>query len=436
MQQNSAKWLRAVRENVGWMLGSILLATTVWYISSSAQNPVEQRRLSARLTIQIVTDEGMLVLDEGVKTAQVTIRAPRSVWDVLEPEDISVTANLTKLGPGKHTAQLTGILSSVRRGQIIDIQPSQITVELARRSEQLVNVNVVRSVEPPPGFAATTTLNETQARITGPENSVKRVAAVQARLNMQDQRVGFTRRVALVAVDVDNREVSDVQIAPAEVTVTVDIQPRPDVTELSVLVNLTGNLPAGYVRRNYSWDPRTVLVRGDRLTIAEMNGTISTDAVDLTGKTETFTQRVKLVLPAGVTLPDAVEVTVTVEIAPQIVTREFENVPVQPQGLDPADFAITVQPDRVSVIVSGPQSLVESLTAGDIRVIAPLTGLGAGKSPVTLQASVSKPGLTSKDIVIPNARAEVTIIARNPTPTPTAGPTRTPLPPPTAAATQ
>ena len=49
-------------------------------------------------------------------------------------------------------------------------------------------------------------------------------------------------------------------------------------------------------------------------------------------------------LPPGVTLVDPVNVTVKVEIEPILGSREFDNVPVVPQGLDPADYTITVQP--------------------------------------------------------------------------------------------
>src|SRR5205823_2749635 len=146
---------------------------------------------------------------------------------------ISVKADLTKHGPGKYTIPLTASLSEARHGLVTDIQPSQITVELARRSEHLVSINVVRIAEPPPGFVATSIPGDTAARITGPETLVNKVVAAQARVSLQDQRVGFTRRVPLVPVDSDNNEVTGVQVAPIDVSVTVDITTRPDVTELS-----------------------------------------------------------------------------------------------------------------------------------------------------------------------------------------------------------
>ncbi len=78
----------------------------------------------------------------------------------------------------------------------------------------------------------------------------------------------------------------------------------------------------------------------------------------------------------------------------------------------------------MSVIVSGPQPLLDALDASEISVIAPLGGLSAGKTSVTLQASVNAPSINSQDIVIPNAKVDVTIVALHPTATPTPGPTR------------
>lgn len=423
--QNRSSALRFLLDNLGWLAGSLLLSIIVWYVAWSAQNPVEQRRLPSSVDIQVLTNDDLLVVGTPPAKAEVTIRAPHSVWEVLEPQDVSIVADLTKKQPGTYTIPLTATLSDARRGAVVDIQPSQITVQIARRSEQLVSINIIKTSEPPPGFTANITPSEPNAKIVGPDADVKRVAAVAARIGLQDQRSGFSRVVPLTALDSGNQEVANVKVTPAEVTLNVEVQPKSGVTELSILPKLVGDLPQGYIRRNYSWDPKTVAVRGDQFSIDGMGGIVYTDPIDLTGQTATLTQHVKLALPSGVTVIDPVEVTVTVNIEPLVGSREFDNIRVQPQGLDPADFSITVQPDHVSVIVSGPEAALEALTESDISVTAPLSGLSAGKSSVTLLASITKPGFTSQDVVIPNAKAEVTIVALHPTPTPTAGPTRT-----------
>ncbi len=422
MQERSPV-VRFLADNLLWMLGSIALATVVWYVAWSGQNPVQEKNFPDRIPVQFQTDQDLIVVSPESATALVTIRAPQSVWNVLEPEDIGVMADLTNMQPGSHTVALKGMLSEARHGSVVDIQPSQITVEIARRAEQLVNVNVIKITEPPPGFMASFTASDATTKVVGPEDVVKTVVAAQARIDLQDQQNSFSHLVKLIAVDADGNTVNNVQLTPAEITLNVNIQPRPDVTELSVVPQLTGDLPTGYYRRSYSWDPKTVAVRGDRATVDALNGVVNTEPIDLTGKTSSFSQLAKLALPTGVTLPDPVEITVNVDIEPILGSREFPAVPVQPQGLDLTDYSITLHPDHVSVIVNGPESILDTLSDTDITIIAPLNGLPAGTSTVTLQGSIAKPGFSSQDIVIPNAQAQVTIVALKPTPTLTPGPT-------------
>src|SRR5579859_4076399 len=423
MQERSPV-LRFILDNLGWMLGSIALATVVWYVAWSGENPVEQRRFADRIPVQIQVDDGMIVVSPDPTTSVVTIRAPLSVWDVLQPDDISVVVDLTKKQPGTYTgAALVGMLSNARRGSVVDIQPSQLTIQIARRTEQLVNVNVIKLTEPPPGFMASFTASDATAKVIGPEDVVKTVVAAQARIDLQDQQSAFSHLVKLIPVDADGKTVNNVQLNPSEITLNVNIQPRPDVTELSVVPQLMGDLPTGYFRRSYSWDPKTVAVRGDHAIVDALNGVVSTDPIDLTGKIASFSQLVKLALPNGVTLPDPVEITVSVDIEPILGSREFSAVPIQPQGLDLTDYSIILHPDHVNVIVNGPESVLDTLTDSDITVIAPLNGLPAGTSSVTLQGTIAKPGISAQDIVIPNAQAEVTIVALKPTPTLMLGPT-------------
>src|SRR6201989_3175084 len=105
--QNRSSALRFFLDNLGWLVGSLILAVIVWYAATSGQNPVEQRRLTGGVPIHVLTCEDILVFGTPPTTAEVTIRAPRSVWDVLETQDVSVVADLTKRAPGTYTIPLT-----------------------------------------------------------------------------------------------------------------------------------------------------------------------------------------------------------------------------------------------------------------------------------------------------------------------------------------
>lgn len=426
-----------ILDNTAWLAGSLLLAVLVWFAAVNQQNPVEQQRFRDRIPIQILKDENLLIVNQP-PPAQVVVRAPRSVWDILDANDITVTADLRGKPAGKYVVSLVPSLSPSRQGVISEIQPSQVTIELAKRSEQVFNISIEPIQQPPVGFLIdSTTPSETTARVSGSEEQVRQVVSVLARISLADQDKPVTRTIPLEAVDAEGKVVPDVTIIPQQITTTITIKPRPGVSVMKVAPVLkTNTLPEGYLLTNYESSPLTVAVRGDPATIAAMNSTVNTDPIDLTGKTGSFTQSVRLALPPGVSLTDPVDVSVSVQIEAITVTREFDGILVIPQGLDSADFSITLQPAEVNVIVKGPQQAVNALQASEITVIAPLAGLGGGTHNVTLQASVAHSGLQNSNLSIPNPQVQVTIVALHPTLTPSAThipPTLTPAP--TASAT-
>jgi len=116
------------------------------------------------------------------------------------------------------------------------------------------------------------------------------------------------------------------------------------VTELTVAASLPANCRLAIDVTNYYWEPQTLSFAATARPSKRMNGVVSTEPIDLTGRTETFSQRVKLSLQPGYA-GRSTDVTVTVEIeADPGAAASSTNIPVQPQGLDPADFNITIQP--------------------------------------------------------------------------------------------
>ena len=426
--------------NLIWMAGSVGLAIVIWFAAVNQQNPIEQQRFPNTIPVQVLQDADLLVVNPPTPV-QVIVRAPRSVWDVLQSNDITVTADLRGKSAGTYTVALNAALSPARQGAASEVLPSQVTITLAKRSEQAFNITVQQTQTPPVGFIVNKqTASVPTATVSGSDDAVKRVSAVVARVSLASQDKPLTRTLDLLAVDTNNDVVSGVTLDPEQVTVTFDIQPRPGVRVLSVAPILRENtLEQGYLLRSYTANPSSIAVQGDPSSIEALNGTIGTEPIDLTGKTAPFTQTVKLALPDGVTLTDPVDIVISVQIDPITATREFPNVPIQTQGLDPTEFAIAMQPDHVTVIVTGPQAALDTLQASDITVIAPLNGLGGGVNTVVLQASVAHAGLTNTDLNLPNRQIQVTIRALHPTPTLTPSltppPTLTPTPAATGSAT-
>ncbi len=139
-----------------------------------------------------------------------------------------------------------------------------------------------------------------------------------------------------------------------------------------------------------------------------------------------------LELPPGIFLPTEQNVTVSVVIDTLTASRRFEHLPVQVQGLAPdASLEAVIMPTEVTMLITGPQPILDTLTPADIAIVADLTNLGPGNHQVPLQAIVNRDGLQSANISVLPPVLDVQILARTPvleTPAPGNGafPTATP----------
>ncbi len=294
-----------VLENLGWMIGSLILAVFIWIAATTEQNPVEARRFPQRIPIQIALDEGMTITNTPTRSGQVFLRTQASVWEVLEADDITMRADLTGYAPGTYTIELTVQVATARRVVVEDWQPRQITVSIDRAGEILAEVTADVRSQPPTGFEVTEiTFDPPEVRVTGPASQVQRVISASARLNLRDDRNPFTRDIQLAPIDDQGRIVSGVTLTPDTVSVSGNIQPREDYREVFVTPNITGDLPEGYVIHSITYEPQTILVSGRPSALEQLPGTIATAPVDLTGQTTSFSRNVQVELPPGVFFAD------------------------------------------------------------------------------------------------------------------------------------
>ncbi len=421
-------------ENLAWLAGSLILAVFVWIAATIEQNPVEVRRFPQRIPIEIVTDDGMIVTNNPISSAQVVLRTQAAVWEILRSEDIIVHADLTGMQPGTYTVDLEVEVASNRRVVVEDWQPRQITVSIDRAAEILVQVNPNIRSSPPTGFEVTdVTIEPPEVRVTGPASQVDRVTEASIALNLRDERNAFTRDFRVSAVDEEGRTVSGVTIDPPEVSATVSIQPREDFREVFVTPNIIGEPAPGYVIFSITYEPQTVLVSGRPSALEQIPGTLPTAPIDLSGQTESFSRTVPIQLPPGVFLPSEQNVTVTVTIDTLTANRRFEHLPIQVQGLNP-DMEAVIAPTEVTMLITGPQPILDTLTPDDISILADLTDLPPGGHQVPLVAVVNREGLENASISVLPPMLDVQIQPRTAEQTPEA--TALPSPTPTAASTQ
>ena len=415
-----------ILDNILWFIGSMVLAFFVWMIATFQSDPIQQQRFGERVPIRMNPDAGLLVTlpVAANRQASVVIRAPNSVMELLTSDEILVTADLTGLPAGEHTVELKATLAR-QQTSVVDFSPHQMRITLEEAAQRQVPLRAIIINEPPAGYSRsepTFNVNLNQVLVSGAASKVNSVVAAQVELDLLQRRNPIEIDLKLTPVDADGNVVTDVTLDPQTVRVNVNIRRRDDVREISIRPNVQGTLPDGYVLNALSYEPQSVLVSGTPSELAALADTLSTQPIDLSNQTTSFEVSIPIVLPnSNLIVISGQNITVSVEITPVTTSRQFENIPIKVLGLGTNLSAILV-PNTVSVLVNGPQGVVNDLTESDINVILDLNGLAPGNYTLPLTISVGQGEIAKEGISVLPGEVDVQIID-NTIPTPTIEPT-------------
>jgi YbbR domain-containing protein len=122
-----------------------------------------------------------------------------------------------------------------------------------------------------------------------------------------------TVKSTLQARDVNGKTVTEgIQIVPATINVNVVLQKKQLSKKVNIKPQFTGNLADGFSMGEVTTDPPQVSILGDQTQVDALNE-IDTMPIDITGKSEDFTQAIDLVQPDGIVAAPTM-VTIQVKI--------------------------------------------------------------------------------------------------------------------------
>lgn len=412
--------LRWIWNNISSLLLAFVLSLTVWVAAVTAEDPLEERTMATAIPIETRDQPGNLLIVREIETdARIRLRAPSSVWQRLTPQDISVWIDLSGLTAGTYEVEVQYAVAE-DPVQILSVEPERITVALEPSAAQLFDVQVVLLGDPAVGHRADTPfIDPGQVEVVGANSAVSRVTTVQAQVDISGRSQSLEQEVALLALDEAGEEVTGAEIQPSTASIEVPIEALGGYRSVVVLPRIEGEVASGYQLTGITVDPTLVTVfSSDPQTVNQLGGFVETEPVDLAGATTIFERRVSLNLPEDVSLVGDQSVLVRANISAIensiTVTRTLEI-----EGLEQGLFA-SASPTEVSLILRGPISILDSLQAGDVRVVVDLFGLEIGVHQLAPQVIVA-PTEIQVQTVLPDS-IEITISDEPPatsTPAPT-----------------
>lgn len=363
---------------------SLLLAFVFWAVATETADPTEERVYGTAIPIEIrgVPQEQLIAYGAENARARVKLRAPKSLWDILQAEDIRAYVNLSNVTPGKNI--VVPVTVEVLRGpaQVAEYSPQEITLNLEPLAEKDVPIFVVIEGTPALGYVArAATYVPESVTVRGPESLVAEVVRAQIRISVKEQRQTVNGDLQAVPVDQAGNTVNYVEVLPRTISVSVPVEQLGNIRDMAVRVILLGEPAEGYRVSAVTVDPPIITVIGRQDVVQNAPGYLETDPISIEGVTATFTTTVGLQMPEGlsVLLTPEVLVEVTIEMLESKLTLSLEpRVFGLPQG-----YTVELQPARLRMVLSGPFDVISQLDPAEVGVLLDLSGLSVGRHTIT-----------------------------------------------------
>jgi len=410
-------WLR---QNLGTLLMSFILALTAWVIAVGQQDPVIEQIFPEQIAIDYRNlNNRLTIVGDFPEYADVTLRAPTSVWRNLTISDLEVYADLSQLEEGATPVTLQ-FHTNIRAVQHTSIDPSTVNLNIEPLATKTVNIEVSTVGDPAPDYRAEEPVTDiSETTIVGPASRVDQVIIGQVVVELTDRQSSIDQAYPINFIDNEGNVVTDVNSVDEQVQVSIQITKIENIRRLLVIPVIEGQdllEEQGYYRvARISVSPQEVAVFSeDPEALESLPGYLQTLPVSVAERTDDFEERVPLDLPPGFSLIGDQIALVQVEIEP-IETSITISLPVEIEGVGLGLYSYP-SPERVNLILSGPAELLDTLKPEDVRAIIDVQGLTIGTYQLEPEVIVLPEGLSWGP---PNPSVIELIITATPRPTAT-----------------
>ncbi len=296
---------QAFQRNKIQKIVALLSAIALWFFVMDTQNPTINGSYDVPLTMANIPQNFKAVFRE--QTVNVKLSAPRSYFIDYGVNNIRAFANLQNYSAeGEYEIPIE---ATFPKGFELDsISPTTIHVQLDPFIEKQMAADVIITGAPAENSVVSALeKSSTYLTLLGPKTAVLNVKRVMGYIGLNNNSETFDILVPLTAIDGDGREVHGVRVAPSVITVTVHIENELKKKTVPISANIT--VPEGREISEVVITPQTVELVGREEILSSIES-IKTEPLNFQVNAKTFTGKLKLELPDGVTA-DVDEVDVT-----------------------------------------------------------------------------------------------------------------------------
>ncbi|MGN8912897.1 CdaR family protein [Anaerofustis butyriciformans] len=370
------------------LLISFLLALLLWvYANNDSDNMLYSKieDIPIVLTNTSVLEQNDFIISVSTdKIDSMKVYGKGSLVKSLDNKNIQASVDLKDISSeGTYTLNISikGVPNDVT---IVDQNPNTIKVTVDKIGNKSLSVPVIKPTgQVKEGYSVLSLSSEVEdVNISGPSDSVEKVEAIMGNVDVTNKSVDFSSSATLYAVDANNKKIPDVTLSPATTKVDVAIG---KVKNVPIKVKTSGSVMDGYKVTSIKPSISTVTISATDDILNTINA-INTESVYLDDSSESFNKNVKLAVPQGVNIVNArdnIDVSVFIDKQNQktvyINSFTFENLG--------SGLSAEVLDDDISVLLSGEEKYLGSITEKNLTGVVDLSGLKEGEYNVGIKIS-------------------------------------------------
>ncbi|MCQ4088663.1 CdaR family protein [Saccharibacillus sp. JS10] len=296
---------------------------------------------------------------------------------------------------------------------LLSIEPSKVTITVEEKVTKSFDAVVLTTGVPAEGFTKLDPIFEegNTVQVTLPESEMEQVQKIQGEISVEGSNGDVAGRIKLVAYSQNGKVLDDAVIEPSSLRVQIPISSSDNVSSKTLPLNISysGDLPDGMIVSDVQASAQKVTLYGSSEVLDQLSSfppvTLNLDRVTAEGET-TYTE--SLSPPEGIDRIVPASVNYKVTIVPY-QKKTIADIPITLAGLANGSEATITNPQsgKMDITIVGASSLLDQVTADDIRLTADLTGLKAGAQDVKLKVDLPN-YIRIEDNTSPTIKVQIT----------------------------
>lgn len=330
-------------------------------------------------------DTENLVVTGMPETVKVTIEGPDSlVQSTKTLKDFEVYADLSKAEIGKQTVKLK--IRDISDKLSVSISPATVDVSVQERvtKEFKVEADFNKAMLQAGVVASDPIVEPNVVKITGAKDVLSQISYVRATLDISEPIKDSITKQAKVQVLDRNLNKLHVTVEPEFVDVTIAVK---NISKtVPIKVEQKGSPPSGVTIDEITTDSKEATIIGKQ-DVLDKTSSVRVE-VDVSKITEDTEQTLPVIISDGITkvTPQVVKVKIKVKSQEE---KTISNIPIQTEGLSNQYKINYLEPRNgaINLVVYGPSSLVNDLSANDFNIFVDLSSLNEGDHDVNIQVN-------------------------------------------------